>query len=224
MCSLFSQSRQPSWLHTNMRRFGPRNVTHLISGATRPHLCSFLPRTSPPARAPNPVFSTSPKRPLSTPGHKPSKSNKMEVRCQCGAVSFHTPTAAPLSIYHCHCTECQKQSSSAFGTSAIYPATGLFPLAPELREKLGCWTRPSKEGRTMDCYFCKACGVRMFHRIREADGTERETVSIKGGAVQGLSFEGAKHIYVESAVVPIPEGAERWETTPDVMEGREGGN
>jgi hypothetical protein len=125
-----------------------------------------------------------------------------------------------MSVYHCHCTECQKQSSSAFGTSAIFPAQGLFPLSDELKAKLGCWTRPTKEGRTMDCYFCKNCGVRIMHRIREPDGRERDTVSIKGGLVQGLRFEGAKHIYVRSAVMEIPPGAERWEATPDVMEGR----
>ncbi|KAK1753730.1 Mss4-like protein [Echria macrotheca] len=144
----------------------------------------------------------------------------MDVRCQCGVVAFKTPTPAPMSVYHCHCTECQKQSSSAFGTSAIFPAEGLFPLSDELQAKLGCWTRPANEGRTMDCYFCKACGVRVMHRIREADGKERETVVIKGGLVQGLNFEGAKHIYVRSAVVPIPDGVERWDAEPDKMEGR----
>ncbi len=91
----------------------------------------------------------------------------MDVRCQCGAVHFKTPTPAPLSVYHCHCVECQKQSSSAFGTSAIFAADGVFPLSPELEAKMGLWTRPSEAGRTVDCYFCKECGVRIMHRIRE---------------------------------------------------------
>ncbi|KAK3689724.1 Mss4-like protein [Podospora appendiculata] len=144
----------------------------------------------------------------------------MKVRCQCKAVSFETPTPAPLSVYHCHCTECQLQSASAFGTSAVFPAAGLFPLAPDLQAKLGCWTRPAQEGRTLDCYFCKVCGVRVMHRIRNADGKERSTVSIKGGLVEGLRYEGAKHIFVRSAVVPIPDGVEKFEAAPPVMEGR----
>jgi hypothetical protein len=74
----------------------------------------------------------------------------------------------------------------------------------------------------MDCYFCKSCGVRIMHRIREPDGQERETVSVKGGVIEGLCWKGAKHIYTESAVVEIPPNAERWETTPETMEGRPG--
>jgi len=143
----------------------------------------------------------------------------MDIRCQCGGISFQTPTSAPLSLYHCHCTECRKQSSSAFGTSAIFPAKGLFPLSEELKSKLACWTRPAKGGRTLDCYFCKNCGVRIMHRSREADGQERETVSIKGGVIEGLRWDGAKHIYTRSAVVEVPPDAERWETTPDIMDG-----
>lgn len=110
----------------------------------------------------------------------------MQVECQCGAVSFTIPRAAPLSLYHCHCTQCQKQSASAFGTSAIFPSDAVFPPSPDLAATLRLWNRPSPEGRSVDCYFCGVCGVRVMHRIREADGTERATVSIKGGLVEGL--------------------------------------
>lgn len=72
----------------------------------------------------------------------------------------------------------------------------------------------------MDCYFCKICGVRVFHRIRKPDGIERDTVSVKGGCIEGLDWSGAKHIFTRSAVVPIPEGAEQWEAAPGKMEGR----
>jgi hypothetical protein len=45
----------------------------------------------------------------------------MEASCQCGAVSFRTPLPKPLALYICHCSECRRQTSSAFGTSAIFP-------------------------------------------------------------------------------------------------------
>ncbi|KAH8903763.1 hypothetical protein BR93DRAFT_884462 [Coniochaeta sp. PMI_546] len=134
-------------------------------------------------------------------------SSTLKVECQCGAVSFNTPTPKPIGVFHCHCSHCRKQSASAFGTSAIFPADGLFPLPKGLREKLKIWTRPAKEGRTMDCYFCKECGVRVMHRIREADGQERPTVSIRGGIIDGLDWSSGEHIYVENAVVPLPETA-----------------
>lgn len=138
----------------------------------------------------------------------------MEVTCQCGLVSFQTPTPAPLRLYHCHCTECQKQSGSAYGTSAVFPTEGIFPLSEDLETQLSVFTRPTKEGRTMDCYFCKTCGVRIMHRVREANGQGRENLIIKGGVLKGLDFNGAAHIYARSAVVQIPAGVERWETSP----------
>ncbi|KAK0736644.1 Mss4-like protein [Apiosordaria backusii] len=110
--------------------------------------------------------------------------NKMQVTCQCAFISF--PLTAPLlDLYHCHCLECQKQSSSAFGTSAIFSSSS-FSIPVEIQSKLSMWTRPTKEGRTMDCYFCKECGCRIYHHIREADGTLRNTVSVKGGVIKGL--------------------------------------
>lgn len=59
-----------------------------------------------------------------------------------------------------------------------------------------------------------------MHRIREADGTERETVSIKGGLVQGLDWSQAIHIYTRYAVVDIPEGVLSFEDAPDTIPGR----
>ncbi|KAI1344455.1 Mss4-like protein [Xylariaceae sp. FL0016] len=139
------------------------------------------------------------------------------VRCQCGAVSFPTPTAQPITVYHCHCTECQKQSASAFGTSAIFPAAGLFPLSPSLASKLKTYARKTDTGGTMHCYFCTECGCRMFHRIVGPDGEPRDTVSIKGGCVEGLSWEGGKHIYMRSAVLRIPEEWEQYDTLPPAV-------
>jgi hypothetical protein len=145
----------------------------------------------------------------------------MNVKCQCGNVRFTTSLPKPISVYHCHCTECRKQSASAYGTSAIFPADGLFPLSQDLEAKLGMWTRATDQGNTTDCYFCKVCGVRLFHRIRGKDGRERPTVSIKGGLVEGLEWKNAAHIWTRSAVVPIPPGVESYEREPPAMPGRE---
>lgn len=45
----------------------------------------------------------------------------MDARCQCGSVSFKTPLPEPLALYICHCSECRRQTGSAFGASAIFP-------------------------------------------------------------------------------------------------------
>lgn len=51
----------------------------------------------------------------------------MDARCQCGRVAFKTPLPAPLALYICHCESCRRQTSSAFGTSAIFPRFQLPP-------------------------------------------------------------------------------------------------
>ncbi|KAF5871848.1 uncharacterized protein Bfra_008873 [Botrytis fragariae] len=63
----------------------------------------------------------------------------MNVSCECQNVVFKTPLAKPLALYICHCNECKRQSSSAFGASAIFPR---FPLpCPEF---LAVYTTPGK--------------------------------------------------------------------------------
>ncbi|KAJ2904554.1 hypothetical protein MKZ38_007753 [Zalerion maritima] len=127
----------------------------------------------------------------------------MDVRCQCASVAFKMPSATPLDIYCCHCTECQKQSSSAFGMSAISRADGIFPIAKDLEGKFSPYTRKTDEGNTMDCYFY---------------GMERRTVSVKGGAIKGLECKRLKHIFTLSAVVEIPHDAiETFDGAPTTM-------
>ncbi|OTA99035.1 hypothetical protein M426DRAFT_68565 [Hypoxylon sp. CI-4A] len=153
---------------------------------------------------------------MATPITKP-----LTVRCQCGNISFPTPAPKPVTTFFCHCTECQKQTSSAFGTSAIFMAEGLFPLAPELAAKLKVYTRKHPEAdRTLNCYFCPECGSRLIHRIVDADGTPRATVSIKGGCIEGLEWDWSKcmHIFVRSAVIALPPEFEQYKTIPSWMD------
>ncbi|KAM7202981.1 putative glutathione-dependent formaldehyde-activating enzyme protein [Naviculisporaceae sp. PSN 640] len=162
----------------------------------------------------------------------------MFLRCQCASIFVpltDPPSENHIPLYICHCTQCRLQSSSLFGTSAIFPARVIFPLSDALKSQLSVWTRPTKQGRSMDCYFCKTCGTRVMHRIREADGVERETVTLKGGCVvlgseeeikEGVSrvldFSRATHLYAGQAVVDLAmwPGARTYEGSPDVMEGR----
>ncbi|KAF2795851.1 hypothetical protein K505DRAFT_348337 [Melanomma pulvis-pyrius CBS 109.77] len=134
----------------------------------------------------------------------------MNVSCQCGAISFTTPTPKPIKIFHCHCLDCRKQSSSAFGTSAIFP----FFRLPLDNPSLSHLRRTCDSGNQKNCYFCSRCGSRVAHVTVRDDGADPEVMSIKAGLVDGLDWTGATHIYVRSAVVPIPEGVERWEAEP----------
>lgn len=122
----------------------------------------------------------------------------MEARCQCSAVRFTTPLPQPLALYICHCSSCRRQTSSAFGASAIFPR---FKL-PDV-ELLSCYARPVASGHTLYCYFCRNCGTRLFHTT-----PTKNVVSIKGGCISGLDWSKAIHIWTNQAMVPIPEDAE----------------
>lgn len=83
----------------------------------------------------------------------------MQARCQCGLITFTTPTPLPSALYICHCNECRRQSSSLFGTTAIFPAFTVqapphFPGAA-----ISVYTRTTLSGRRLDCYFARAAAV-----------------------------------------------------------------
>ncbi|KAL7945123.1 hypothetical protein V8C42DRAFT_70630 [Trichoderma barbatum] len=161
----------------------------------------------------------------------------MNARCQCGSVAFKTPLPEPLALYICHCTECRKQTGSAFGTSAIFPH---FKL-PET-ENLSCYAyvlisqerrdwRRSREGweveeyRTLEVVMLTgafvefrrptASGQTLYCYFCRNCGTRlihmtpsKNVLSVKGGCIEGLDWTKAIHIWTKSAMVPIPEGSE----------------
>ncbi|KAK8927640.1 hypothetical protein VCV18_004120 [Metarhizium anisopliae] len=108
----------------------------------------------------------------------------MDARCQCGAVGFKTPLPEPLALYICHCAECKRQTSSAFGASAIFPRFRI----PEA-ELLSCY---ASNLLFQDAFVLQTKNV----------------VSVKGGCLEGLDWGKAIHLWTKSAMVPIPEGSE----------------
>jgi hypothetical protein len=69
--------------------------------------------------------------------------------CQCGQIRYEI-RAEPLTLYVCHCQECQKQSSSAFGMSMPVPRDAVVILQGQPKQ----WQRVSDSGRDVICFFC----------------------------------------------------------------------
>ncbi|KIW21155.1 hypothetical protein PV08_01735 [Exophiala spinifera] len=133
----------------------------------------------------------------------------MQGRCQCDAVRFTTPVPNPFKWFVCHCLECRRQSSSAFGISAIFPAFDIRAAATKGGDEIGVFTHSNTaSGNTKTCYFCKRCGTRFMHH-----GHGGANVAVKGGClddVDGDCLASATHIWTKRALMPIPEGAESW--------------
>jgi hypothetical protein len=128
--------------------------------------------------------------------------------CQCGAVRYEI-AAEPLTFYACHCTECRRQSASAFGLSMLFPSAAVRITQGALKE----WRRPTANGGELACRFCPDCGTRILH---EAPGSG--IVSLKAGTLDNPGrFAPAAHIWTRSAQpwVPIPEHTATFAQEPD---------
>jgi hypothetical protein len=128
-------------------------------------------------------------------------------RCQCGGVAYEI-AGSPIKFYVCHCTECRRQSASAFGISAIVRAADFCVT----RGSPTSWSRPTDSGKRLDCHFCPDCGSRLFHT-----STGSATVSVKGDSLDvPPDLAGAIHIWTarKLAGVTIPAGATQFPGEP----------
>jgi hypothetical protein len=85
----------------------------------------------------------------------------IEGSCRCGQVRIKI-TAAPLLTMACHCTGCQKMTSSAYSLSAAIPNDG-FQVTQ------GDPTIGGIHGDKACHYFCPHCMSWMFTRVPRID-------------------------------------------------------
>lgn len=111
--------------------------------------------------------------------------------CQCGNIRYSIGSE-PSTAYCCHCTDCQQQSSSAFGMSVWFPANKF-----ELRSgKLSTWKTQADSGNEKLCNFCPKCGTRIFHGSFD----QSQTLSVKGGSLDSIrDIAPVAHIWTSSA-------------------------
>jgi hypothetical protein len=125
--------------------------------------------------------------------------SEREGGCQCGAVRYALK-GEPLDLVVCHCRECQRQSSSAFGMSLAARGDAFRLLAGDLET----FTVRCDSGRTKTCSFCPACGTRIHHRTDDA------FISLKAGTLDDTSWLVPTTHYWTKRKQPwvvIPDGA-----------------
>lgn len=75
----------------------------------------------------------------------------VEGGCQCGTVRYRL-TASPLSVYNCHCKDCQRFSGGAMSMSMV--------VADESFDVSGTtdrYDRHADSGNVIGMYFCAHC-------------------------------------------------------------------
>ncbi len=112
-------------------------------------------------------------------------------RCLCGAVRFRL-NEEPLTLYACHCTDCQKRSGSAFGLSMWVRRDALEVTAGEaaLREFAGA----DGKGRLMR--ICERCNTRLWSE----PGRWPELAVLRPGTLDEAGrWQPVAHIWTRSA-------------------------
>ena len=127
--------------------------------------------------------------------------------CQCGQLRYAIHEA-PLTLYCCHCTECQAQSASAFGMSLRVASS-----AVEWSGEAAHFTRDAGKPTSAEGLFCPHCGTRILHRrsramtgeelAADSEADEHESsaggVSIKAGSLDDTSWlSPVGHIWLAS--------------------------
>jgi hypothetical protein len=111
--------------------------------------------------------------------------------CQCRSVRYEL-SAEPLTLYACHCTDCQTQSGSAFALSMVVPRSGIAVTAGEPT----FWRKVHASGRVAQCFFCAVCGTRLWHNPERNPAI----TILKAGTIEDTTWlRPVGHIWVQSA-------------------------
>ena len=116
-----------------------------------------------------------------------------EGGCQCGKIRYRL-SHKPQILYVCHCSDCQKQSASAFGMSLIVQSQHVEFI--EGAESMRSWDTTGEDGAIKRCHFCPNCGTRIMH----GSDVPGQSVSIKAGSLDNTEdLQPSAHIWLQSA-------------------------
>jgi hypothetical protein len=119
--------------------------------------------------------------------------------CQCGAVRYAV-TAEPITVYACHCHDCQRQTGAAFALSMVVPRGAIRVTAGVARE----WLRPGAVTASGTPALCLFCGARLYHLPER----NQAVAVVKPGTLDDTSWLAAVgHIFTDHRQpwVVIPE-------------------
>lgn len=123
--------------------------------------------------------------------------------CACGAIRYEI-SALPLSLYACHCTDCQRKSGSAFALNMPVRTADFRIMQGQPK---GWRDVGGPSGVMTTSWFCGDCSTRLYG---ERDGRP-ETMTIRAGSLDDTSWlQPAAHFFMRSA--------QPWETIADDVE------
>jgi hypothetical protein len=133
--------------------------------------------------------------------------------CQCGTLRYEI-SETPQLIYTCHCTDCQRMTSSAF-SMAVVVADGAFRLT---RGEPRLLPRAADSGRMTTRWVCPECGSWISGAPRPGSTIR----VVRAGTLDDTSWlRPTVHFWTRSAQpwIALPEGSRSFETQPEDMGG-----
>ena len=118
--------------------------------------------------------------------------------CLCGAIRYQTDIQ-PVMVAICHCTNCRKQSGSAFSVNAIVPEAAFHQSG-----ETTIFADKGDSGKTVFRHFCNQCGSPITSRAEAMP----DVAVIKAGTADdpGVLMPTGEY-YCDSALpwaVPLP--------------------
>jgi hypothetical protein len=129
--------------------------------------------------------------------------------CLCGLIRYRL-TDEPLTLYACHCTECQRRTGSAFALSMVVFKSALELLQGEPRT----YAVTLSDGRQKHGQFCGECGTRLWG---EPPRLPLVAVVQPGTLDDTTWLHPIGHIWTRSAQpwIPMPKDTLNFESQPD---------
>jgi hypothetical protein len=137
-------------------------------------------------------------------------SQKIKGSCLCGAVTYSSE-AEPVITAICHCTDCQKQTGTAYSVVVGVPGDALDVSGEALSSHT---TTGEDHGQPVERKFCSACGSPIVSIVTTAP----EVVYLKAGTLDDTSWlEPSVEVWGRSALSFVePGGRPRLERGPDM--------
>jgi hypothetical protein len=127
--------------------------------------------------------------------------------CQCGAVRYEI-TQAPQMVYTCHCSDCQRLTSSAFSIAVVVGDGAFHLISGEPRPLL----KTADSGREIIRWSCPRCGSWIC-----GAPTPGSAIRVRAGTLDDTSWlRPTVHFWIRSKQpwVALPEGDQCFETQP----------
>jgi hypothetical protein len=129
--------------------------------------------------------------------------------CFCGDVRYEL-REDPLTLYACHCTDCQRQTGSSFVLTMVARREAVEVTKGELRE----YSLELPDGRSKIGRFCGRCSTRILGRPPKFPSL----VNLRPGTLDDTSWVSpVGHIWTRSAQpwIRIPDGALNFPGQPE---------